>query len=74
MECLRQVGELSKHHNNIVQVMSGVQEMQQGIEGNLLRVERTLVQKVDKEEMRIPDDLQDQLAMLKKGKANKCLR
>lgn len=69
VECLRQIAELSKHHEGMVQETSDLRALQQEINENVQRVEGDLQQKVDKKELNIPADLQDQLAMLKKGNA-----
>ncbi|KAL9985351.1 hypothetical protein ACROYT_G007743 [Oculina patagonica] len=67
VECLRQIGELSDKHSIVEKNVAGVIESQQEIAGELAKVEQALPQKVSKEDLNIPDDLQDQLAMLKQG-------
>ena len=47
--------------------VASVVESQQEMAGELAKVEHALPQKVSKEDLNIPDDLQDQLAMLKQG-------
>ena len=67
VECLRQIGELSDKHSIVEKNVASVIESQQEIAGELAKVEQTLPLKVSKEDLNIPDDLQDQLAMLKQG-------
>lgn len=67
VECLRQIGELSEKHNEVEKHVASVVESQQVMAGDLAKVEETLPRKVSKEDLNIPDDLQDQLAMLKQG-------
>ena len=67
VECLRQIGELSDKHNAVEKHVASVVESQQVMAGELAKVEQALPQKVSKEDLNIPDDLQDQLAMLKQG-------
>ena len=67
VDCLRQIGELSEKHNSVVKNVVSLAESQQEIVGELARIEEALPQKVTKEELHIPDDLQDQLGMLKQG-------
>ena len=42
-------------------------EAQEEMAGELAKVEETLPQKISKEDLNIPEDLQDQLALLKQG-------
>lgn len=67
VECLRQIGELSDKHNEVEKHVASVVESQQVMAGDLAKVEHALPHKVSKEDLNIPDDLQDQLAMLKQG-------
>lgn len=67
VECLRQIGELSDKHSVVEKHVASVVETQQEMAGELAKVEQALPQKVSKEDLNIPDDLQDQLAMLKQG-------
>lgn len=67
VECLKQIGELSDKHSVVEKNVASVIESQQQIAGELAKVEQALPQKVSKEDLNIPDDLQDQLAMLKQG-------
>ena len=67
VECLKQIGELSDKHSIVEKEVASVMESQQEIAGELAKVEQTLPQKVSREDLNIPDDLQDQLAMLKQG-------
>lgn len=67
VECLRQIGELSDKHSEVEKNVASVMESQQEIAGELAKVEQALPLKVSKEDLNIPDDLQDQLAMLKQG-------
>ncbi|XP_022797870.1 uncharacterized protein LOC111336105 [Stylophora pistillata] len=67
VECLRQIGELSDKHNVVEKKIMNVMEAQEEIAGELAKVEETLPQKISKEDLHIPDDLQDQLALLKQG-------
>ena len=67
VECLRQIGELSEKHNEIEKHVASVVESQRVMVGDLAKVERALPHKVSKEDLNIPDDLQDQLAMLRQG-------
>ena len=67
VECLRQIGELSDKHSIVEKTVAGVIESQQEIAGELAKVEQALPLKVSKGDLNIPDDLQDQLAMLKQG-------
>ena len=67
VECLRQIGELSDKQSIVEKNVASVIKSQQEIAGELAKVEQTLPLKVSKEDLNIPDDLQDQLAMLKQG-------
>ena len=67
VECLRQIGELSDKQTQVEKHVASVVESQQEMAGELAKVEHALPQKVSKEDLNIPDDLQDQLAMLKQG-------
>ena len=67
MECLRQIGELSDKHTVVEKNITSVMESQQEMAGELAKVEQALPEKVSKEDLNIPDDLQDQLALLKQG-------
>ena len=67
VECLRQIGELSDKQTQVEKYVASVAESQQEMAGELAKVERALPQKVSKEDLNIPEDLQDQLAMLKQG-------
>ena len=67
VECLRQIGELSDKHSEVEKHVASVAESQQLMAGDLAKVEHVLPHKVSKEDLNIPDDLQDQLAMLKQG-------
>ena len=65
VECLRQIGELSEKHSVIEKKITNVMEAQEEMAGELAKVEETL--KISKEDLNIPEDLQDQLALLKQG-------
>ena len=67
VECLRQIGELSDKQTQVEKYVASVAESQQEMAGELAKVEHALPQKVSKEDLNIPEDLQDQLAMLKQG-------
>ena len=67
VECLRQIGELSDKHSIVEKNVASVIESQKEIAGELAKVEQALPLKVSREDLNIPDDLQDQLAMLKQG-------
>ena len=67
VECLRQIGELSEKHSVIEKKITNVMEAQEEMAGELAKVEETLPQKISKEDLNIPEDLQDQLALLKQG-------
>ena len=67
VECLRQIGELSEKHSVIEKNITNVMEAQEEMAGELAKVEETLPQKISKEDLNIPEDLQDQLALLKQG-------
>ena len=67
VECLRQIGELSDKQTQVEKYVASVAESQQEMAGELTKVEHALPQKVSKEDLNIPEDLQDQLAMLKQG-------
>ncbi|XP_068744363.1 restin homolog [Montipora capricornis] len=67
VECLRQISELSDKHSKVEKHLTTVTESQHVIAGTLSKVEQALPQKVSKEDLNIPDDLQEQLAMLKQG-------
>ena len=67
VECLRQIGELSEKHSVIEKKTTKLMEAQEEIAGGLAKVEETLPQKISKEDLNIPEDLQDQLALLKQG-------
>ena len=67
VECLRQIGELSDKQTQVEKHVASVVESQQEMAGELAKVEHALPQKVSKEDLNIPADLQDQLAMLKQG-------
>lgn len=68
VECLRQISELSAKHNEVEKHLASVLESQQKIAGDLSTVEQALPQKIGKEDLNIPDDLQEQLALLKQGR------
>ena len=70
VECLRQIGELSDKQTQVEKYVASVAESQQEMAGELAKVEHALPQKVSKEDLNIPEDLQDQLAMLKQGIRN----
>ena len=67
VECLRQIGELSDKQTQVEKYVASVAASQQEMAGELAKVEHALPQKVSKEDLNIPEDLQDQLAMLKQG-------
>ena len=67
VECLRQIGELSDKQTQVEKYVASVAESQQEMAGELAKVEHALPRKVSKEDLNIPEDLQDQLAMLKQG-------
>ena len=67
VECLRQISELSDKHSKVEKHLTTVTESQHVIAGTLSKVEQALPQKVSKEDLNVPDDLQEQLAILKQG-------
>ena len=67
VECLKQIGELSDKHSIVEKNVASVIESQQELAGELAKVEQALPLKVSREDLNIPDDLQEQLAMLKQG-------
>lgn len=67
VECLKQISELSAKHNEVQKHLASVVESQQKIAREVSAVEQALPQKVGKEDLNIPDDLQEQLALLKQG-------
>ena len=67
VECLRQIGELSDKQTQVEKYVASVAESQREMAGELAKVEHALPQKLSKEDLNIPEDLQDQLAMLKQG-------
>ena len=68
VECLKQISELSAKHNEVQKHLASVVESQQKIAREVSAVEQALPQKVGKEDLNIPDDLQEQLALLKQGR------
>lgn len=67
VECLRQIGELSDKQSLVEKHVASIVESQQEMAGELAKVEQALPQKVSKGDLNIPDDLQEQLAMLKQS-------
>ena len=67
VECLRQIGELSDKQSLVEKHVASIVESQQEMAGDLAKVEQALPQKVSKGDLNIPDDLQEQLAMLKQS-------
>ena len=68
VECLKQISELSAKHNEVQKHLASVVESQQKIAREVSAVEQALPQKVGKEDLNIPEDLQEQLALLKQGR------
>ena len=69
VECLRQIAELTKHHDVLAQATSELRAQQRETSEEMRRMEGGLRDEVYKQQLRIPEDLQDQLDELKRGNA-----
>ena len=68
VECLRQIGELTVRHDAVAEEVSNLSKNQEQFRGELVQVEQTLPNKLDKDQWSMPVGLQEQLERMKEGR------